>query len=90
MGCILICFLGEHLFPKEIKEEHAKEFLNLKHEVMSVQEYNLKVTRLSLYAPEMVIGMRSRIRLFVSKMSHLSSKQGKAAMLIGDIDIAKS
>ncbi|XP_049394548.1 uncharacterized protein LOC125858793 [Solanum stenotomum] len=38
---------------------------------------------------KMVTDMRSRMSLFVVGMSLLSSKEGKAAMLIGDIDIAR-
>ncbi|KAK4723952.1 hypothetical protein R3W88_026731 [Solanum pinnatisectum] len=33
--------------------------------------------------------MRSRISLFVARLSHLSSKEGKTTMLIGDMDIAR-
>ncbi|WMV29394.1 hypothetical protein MTR67_022779, partial [Solanum verrucosum] len=33
--------------------------------------------------------MRSRMRLFVAGFSHLSSKEGRAAMLIGDMDISR-
>uniref|UniRef100_M1DFH1 Gag-pol polyprotein n=1 Tax=Solanum tuberosum TaxID=4113 RepID=M1DFH1_SOLTU len=35
----------------------------------------------------MVADMRSRMSLFVAGLSHLSSKEGRAAMLIGDMDI---
>uniref|UniRef100_M1DIK4 Gag-pol protein n=1 Tax=Solanum tuberosum TaxID=4113 RepID=M1DIK4_SOLTU len=37
----------------------------------------------------MVVDMRSRMSLFVAQLSYLSSKEGKAAMLIGDMDIAR-
>ncbi|XP_049372700.1 uncharacterized protein LOC125837660 [Solanum verrucosum] len=37
----------------------------------------------------MVTDMRSRMYIFVARLSHLSSKKGKAAMLIGDMDIAR-
>uniref|UniRef100_M1DY51 Retrotransposon gag protein n=1 Tax=Solanum tuberosum TaxID=4113 RepID=M1DY51_SOLTU len=56
---------------------------------MSVHEYSLKFTQLSCYAPEMVADMRSRMSLFVVKLSRLSSKEGKATMLIGDMDITR-
>ncbi|KAH0669190.1 hypothetical protein KY285_023348 [Solanum tuberosum] len=36
----------------------------------------------------MVADMRSRMNLFVAGLSRLSSKEGKAVMLIGDMDIA--
>uniref|UniRef100_M1DQF4 Retrotransposon gag protein n=1 Tax=Solanum tuberosum TaxID=4113 RepID=M1DQF4_SOLTU len=56
---------------------------------MSVHEYSMKSTQLSCYAPEMVADMRTRMSLFVARLSHRSSKEGKAAMLIGDMDIAR-
>ncbi|KAH0776452.1 hypothetical protein KY290_007863 [Solanum tuberosum] len=48
-----------------------------------------KFTQLSRYAPEMVADMRSRMSLFVAGLSRLSSKEGRAAMLIGDMDISR-
>ncbi|XP_049380766.1 uncharacterized protein LOC125845293 [Solanum stenotomum] len=38
---------------------------------------------------KMVVDMRNWISLFVAGLSHLSSKEGKAAMLIRDMDIAR-
>ncbi|KAK4713885.1 hypothetical protein R3W88_019792 [Solanum pinnatisectum] len=80
MGCF---------FPRELREAKVRTFLTLKQESMSVHEYSLKFTQLSHYAPEMVADMRSRMSLFVSGLSRLSSKEIKAAMLIGDMDIAR-
>ena len=37
----------------------------------------------------MVDDMRSRMSLFVAGLSRLSSKKGKAVVLIGDIDITR-
>ncbi|KAK4737058.1 hypothetical protein R3W88_000755 [Solanum pinnatisectum] len=37
----------------------------------------------------MVADMRSRMSLFVAGLARLSSKEGRAAMLIGDIDISR-
>ncbi|KAH0777818.1 hypothetical protein KY290_009229 [Solanum tuberosum] len=48
-----------------------------------------EVTQLTRYALEMVADMRSRMSLFVAGLSHLSSKKGKATMLIGDMDITR-
>ncbi|KAH0658156.1 hypothetical protein KY289_026904 [Solanum tuberosum] len=44
---------------------------------------------MSRYAPEMVANMRSRMSLFVAGLSRLSSKEGRAAMLISDMDILR-
>ncbi|WMV30038.1 hypothetical protein MTR67_023423 [Solanum verrucosum] len=79
----------ERFFPRELREDKVREFMNLKQEALSVQEYNLLFIQLSHYAPKMVADMRSRIHLFVSGLSLLSSKEGKAAMLIVDMDISK-
>ncbi|KAH0650238.1 hypothetical protein KY284_030150 [Solanum tuberosum] len=81
-------FLG-HFFPRELREAKVREFLTLKQESLSVQEYSLKFTQLSRYAPEMVADMRNRMSLFVAGLSRLSSKEGRAAMLIGDMDISR-
>ena len=48
-----------------------------------MHEYGLKFTQLSRYAQEMVKDMRSRMSLFVVGLGHSSSKEGRAAMLIG-------
>ncbi|KAK4716132.1 hypothetical protein R3W88_014470 [Solanum pinnatisectum] len=76
-------------FPRELREVKVREFLTLKQESMSVHEYSLKFTQLSCYALEMVDDMRCRVSLFFSGLSRLSSKEGKATMLIGDMDIAR-
>jgi len=81
-------FLGCY-FPRELREAKVQEFLTLKQKSMSVHEYSLKLTQLSHYALEMVADMRSRMSLFVDGFSRLSSKEGKASMLIGDMDIAR-
>ncbi|KAK4724056.1 hypothetical protein R3W88_026835 [Solanum pinnatisectum] len=56
---------------------------------MSAHEYSLKFTQLSRYAPKMVSDMRSRISLFVTGLCRQSSKEGKATMLIGDMDLTR-
>lgn len=78
-----------HLFPRELREAKVREFLTLKQESMSVHEYRLKFTQLSRNAPEMVADMRSMMSLFVAGLSHMSSKERKATMLIEDMDIAR-
>lgn len=80
MGCF---------FPHELREAKVREFLTLKQESLSVHKYSLKFTHLSRYAPEMVDDMRSTMNLFIYGLPHLSSKKGKAAMLLGDMDIAR-
>ena len=55
---------------------------------LSVHENGLKFTQLSLYAPEMVKDIRRRMSFFVVRLGSLSSKEGRATMLIRDIDIS--
>ncbi|KAK4721628.1 hypothetical protein R3W88_011861 [Solanum pinnatisectum] len=87
-ACFEEAFLG-HFFPRELREAKVREFLTFKQDSLSVHEYGLKFTRLSRYASGMVADMRSRMSLFVVGLSRLSSKEGKAAMLICDMDIAR-
>ncbi|XP_049369927.1 uncharacterized protein LOC125834816 [Solanum verrucosum] len=62
------------------KKRRAEGATPLSWESMSVQEYILKFTQLSIYALEMVANMRSRMSLFVSGLSRLSSKEDRAAL----------
>nr|AAT39945.1 Putative polyprotein, identical [Solanum demissum] len=78
-----------HFFPRELREAKIKEFLTFNPKSISVHKYSLKFTQLSRYAPEMVADMRSRMSLYVAGLSRQSSKKGKAAMLIRDIDLAR-
>ena len=52
-------------------------------------EYGLKFAELSHYAPEMVKDMRSKTSLIVATLGRASSKEGRTAMLIGDMDISR-
>ncbi|KAH0755813.1 hypothetical protein KY290_026083 [Solanum tuberosum] len=87
-ACFKEDFLGR-FFPRELKEAKVQEFFTLKQDTLSVHEFGLKFTQLSHYAPEMVADMKSRMSLFVVGLSRLSSKEGRAAMLIDDMDISR-
>lgn len=79
-----------HFFSRELKEAKVREILNLKQESMSVHEYSFRFTQLSCYASDMVAyNMRSIMNLFVVGLSHMTNKEGREAMLIGDMDIAR-
>ncbi|WMV42359.1 hypothetical protein MTR67_035744 [Solanum verrucosum] len=67
--------------PENFIEESKKDSL-------SVHEYGLKFTQLSQYAPEMVKDMRNKMSLFVAGLGRLSSEEGRATMLIGDMEIS--
>ncbi|XP_015057476.1 uncharacterized protein LOC107003674 [Solanum pennellii] len=79
----------ESFIPHELREAKIREFLTLNPETMSVHEYSLKFTQLYRYFPEMVVEIRSKISLFVAGLSRYPIKEGKAAMLIGDMDITR-
>lgn len=46
-------------------------------------------TQLSPHSSEMVKEMSSRMSLFLTGLGRLSSKDGRATMLIGDMDISR-
>ncbi|XP_069152784.1 uncharacterized protein [Solanum lycopersicum] len=65
------------------------EFMNLRQGGMSVQEYSLKFTQLSKYAPTMVAIPRDRMNKFVMGVSSLVEKECRTAMLLNDMDISR-
>ncbi|XP_019258618.1 PREDICTED: uncharacterized protein LOC109236841 [Nicotiana attenuata] len=68
----------EHFLPIEVLEAKALEFVRLKQNDMSVNEYYLKFISLAKYPPEMVHDMRARVRRFVLGLSDpwgISSKR---------------
>ena len=87
-ACLKKAFLG-WFFPRELKEDKVSEFLTLKQDSMSVHEYGLKFTQLSRYSPDMVKDVRIRMSLFIFGLVRTSSKEGRAAMSIGDMDISR-
>ena len=56
---------------------------------MSVHENGLKFIQLSRYAPMMVKDIRRRMSMFIGGLSRASSKEGRVAMLIGDMEISR-
>ena len=86
-ACFEEALLGR-LFPQELEEYNGSEFLTHKQDSLSVHEYKLKFTQLSLYAPEMAKDIRSRIHLFVVQLGRASSKEGWVGILIRDMDIS--
>lgn len=79
-------FLRWHLFPRELWEAKVGEFLNLEQGSINAKKYNTKFTQLSYYVVDM---MRNHMSLFISGLSRLLNKYGKAMMLIKDMDIAQ-
>lgn len=75
-------------FPRKLKEIRVRKFLSLKNDSVSVQNYGMKFTQLSHYALEIVKDMRSSMSLFVAGLGHASTKEGRASMFIGDMEIS--
>ena len=72
-----------------MKETKVREFLTLKQDSLSFHDYGLKFTQLSRYAPDMVKYMRSIMSLSIIGLGRASSKEGRHAMFIGDMDISR-
>lgn len=71
---------------RELQESKVHKFLTLEKYSLNVHEYGLKFIQLSRYAPKMFANMRSRMSMFVAGLYHLSSREGRATMLRGDMD----
>ena len=56
---------------------------------MGIHEYGLKFTQLSRYAPEMVKDIRRRMSVFIAGLGRASTKKGRYAMSICDMDISR-
>ncbi|XP_049345471.1 uncharacterized protein LOC125809994 [Solanum verrucosum] len=56
---------------------------------MLSQAMTNQFNQLSRYASKIVADMRNRMNLFVTGLSRLSSKEGRAAMLIEDMEISR-
>ena len=52
-------------FPIELREAKAKEFMNLRHGNMTVQEYGLNFNQLSRYAPHTVVVSWAQMNKFL-------------------------
>ena len=87
-ACFEEAFL-KRFFPRKLKESKVREFLTLKQNSISVHEYGMKFTQLSRYARETVKDMRSKMSVFIAGLGRASSKQGRTAMFIDDMDISR-
>lgn len=60
--------------------------MNLKQ--MNVREYSLKLTKLSKYAPLLVVDPHARMNKFMSGVSDLVLQECHIAMMVKDMDIS--
>jgi len=81
-------FLGRY-FPREKRECKVEEFINLRQGNASVQEYSLRFTQLSKYAPSLVSNPRDEMSRFVTGVSDLVKEECHTAMLHNDMNISR-
>ena len=65
------------------------EFINLRYVIMSVKEYALRFTQLSKYAPSIVADCRTKLSMFLSRVSALVVKESRATMLVHGMGITR-
>lgn len=70
-----------------MRKAKIRKLLNLKKDSMTLQEYNLKFSQLAYYAPDMVVGMRNRMSLYVFGLGCSTNNERKGFMLIIDMYI---
>ncbi|XP_049364348.1 uncharacterized protein LOC125829128 [Solanum verrucosum] len=86
--CFSETFL-DRLFPRELREAKAQEFMNLRQGSMIVQEYRLNFTQLSRYAPHMVSDSRVQMNKFLYGVSDFVKTECRNAMLLEDMSISR-
>ena len=75
-------------FPREKREAQVEEFINLCQGGMSVQEYSLKFTKLSQYAPSLMSNQRDEMNRFIIGVSDDKVEECRSAMLNDKRDIS--
>ena len=76
-------------FTLEWMEKKMVQFMNLHQGGISVQEYSLKFTQPSKYAPSRVSNPRSRMNKFVTGVSSWVEKDFRTTMLLNDMDLSR-
>ena len=67
----------------------VEDFINLKQGNISVEEYSLKLTRLSRYDPYLVFNLRNKRSRFLNGVSDLVKKECRMAMLQDDMTLSR-
>ena len=83
-----VAFL-DRFFPLELREAKVQEFINLRQGSMSVREYSLKFTKLSKYAPSLVVDPRVKMSMFMSGVSTLVIHGCRTDVLYKQMDLPR-
>ncbi|WMV59086.1 hypothetical protein MTR67_052471 [Solanum verrucosum] len=86
------CFTGaflERFFPRELREEKTQEFMNLRQGSMTVQDYGLKFTLPSRYAPHMVADPTTQMSKFLFGVFDLVKTECRNTMLLEGMNISR-
>ena len=65
-----------------------EEFINLKQGILSVNEYALKLTIFSKYAPRLAANPRDLMNRFMTGVSELVEEKCHTTMLVDDMDMS--
>ncbi|KAH0633434.1 hypothetical protein KY284_036220 [Solanum tuberosum] len=87
-----VCFSKNFLdrfFLRELREAITHEFMNLRQGNMTFQEYGLKFTQLSRYAPHMVADSKVQMNKFLYGVSDLVKTECRKAMLVEKMNISR-
>ena len=88
LGLFKMTFL-DRLFPLELRDINVVEFMNLLQGGMSVNEYSLKFTQLSMYAPTFIANSRAIMNKFVMGVSSLVEEECRTTILHYDINFSR-
>ncbi|XP_070002054.1 uncharacterized protein [Nicotiana sylvestris] len=77
-----------HYLPREVRESHLDQFLNLKQGDMSVRDYSHKFNSLARYAPDIVHTMRARVHHYVDGLGDNLIRDCRVASLSDHVDIS--
>ena len=67
----------------------VEEFINLRQDNMSAEEYSLKFTLLSRYAPSLVSNPRDEMSRFVTGVANLVKEECRTTMLHSDMNLCR-